>query len=99
MRGDGLPENICLSCSQQVNTAYLFKRLCERSDLTLRDCTNFTDLSSDQNTIFTIQIESSKFDLILEDKSLSQLEHNEKNIENETCGTILGRKLNIFCVE
>ncbi|KAF5308773.1 hypothetical protein FQR65_LT06006 [Abscondita terminalis] len=35
-RGDGLPEQVCLQCAQEVNRAFLFRRMCEKSDATLR---------------------------------------------------------------
>lgn len=34
--GDGLPENICLTCIGEMNQAYSFKQKCERSELALR---------------------------------------------------------------
>lgn len=37
MEGDGLPDQICIQCLQNVNKAYSFKQLCEESDLTLRN--------------------------------------------------------------
>lgn len=32
---DGLPSQVCLHCVDFINKTYTFKRLCERSDLTL----------------------------------------------------------------
>lgn len=37
MEGDGLPDQICIQCLQNVNKAYSFKQLCEESDITLRN--------------------------------------------------------------
>lgn len=37
-KGDGLPENVCLNCVHQMNSAFLFRKLCEKSDTTLREC-------------------------------------------------------------
>lgn len=91
LRGDGLPENICLNCCQQVNTAYLFRKLCERSDATLRECTAITSLNNEHNNIFKIQIENNKFDLAFEEKSLSQHEQNVSRTENENYKPMFGR--------
>lgn len=33
---DGMPNKLCTECTQQVNTAYMFKLKCEQSDNTLR---------------------------------------------------------------
>ncbi|GLV42622.1 uncharacterized protein CBL_03361 [Carabus blaptoides fortunei] len=35
--GDGLPETICKQCIHQVNVAFKFKQLCEKSDYQLRN--------------------------------------------------------------
>lgn len=37
MQGDGLPGQICTQCIQQINRAYSFKQLCEKSDVSLRE--------------------------------------------------------------
>lgn len=39
-RGDGLPENVCSNCVQEMHRAFLFRKLCEKSDSTLRECLN-----------------------------------------------------------
>ncbi|RZF33998.1 hypothetical protein LSTR_LSTR016768, partial [Laodelphax striatellus] len=36
LKGDGLPESVCVECMTQVEIAYHFKLLCEKSDTTLR---------------------------------------------------------------
>lgn len=33
---DNLPQLVCSNCVERLETAYLFKQECERSDLTLR---------------------------------------------------------------
>lgn len=38
LKGDGLPEQVCIQCAQEINRAFTFRKLCERSDVTLRDC-------------------------------------------------------------
>ncbi|KRT79111.1 zinc-finger associated domain containing protein [Oryctes borbonicus] len=35
-RGDGLPEQVCHSCVQEINKICLFQKLCRKSDITLR---------------------------------------------------------------
>lgn len=36
MEGDGMPQQVCAQCLQQINRFYSFKRQCEKSDITLR---------------------------------------------------------------
>ncbi|XP_026468486.1 uncharacterized protein LOC113372379 [Ctenocephalides felis] len=36
-KDDGLPDNICTSCMQKLNSSYEFKQLCETSDVFLRN--------------------------------------------------------------
>lgn len=36
LKGDGLPEQVCIKCAQEMNRAFLFRKLCEKSDATLR---------------------------------------------------------------
>ncbi|GJQ86519.1 putative pre-mRNA splicing factor [Trypoxylus dichotomus] len=35
-RGDGLPEQVCHNCIQEINKIYSFQKLCEKSDFSLR---------------------------------------------------------------
>ncbi|KAK4879835.1 hypothetical protein RN001_007981 [Aquatica leii] len=35
-KGDGLPEQVCLQCAEEVNRAFLFRKMSEKSDGTLR---------------------------------------------------------------
>lgn len=37
MENDGLPAQVCLQCVHYITRAYSFKRLCERSEVTLRE--------------------------------------------------------------
>ena len=39
--GDGLPNQICLNCVQELNRICKFKQLCEKSDLILRNRMKF----------------------------------------------------------
>lgn len=36
LKGDGLPESLCISCISELNRAYSFKQKCERSESTLK---------------------------------------------------------------
>lgn len=36
-KDEGLPEKICYRCSEKANISYVFKKLCESSDITLRE--------------------------------------------------------------
>ncbi|KAJ8970677.1 hypothetical protein NQ317_012359, partial [Molorchus minor] len=91
MQGDGLPENICINCSRQTNTAYLFRKLCERSDATLRECIGFTSLIVEHNNIFNSNLAESRLDLNLENSTAKDdVENNEHfkeistNVYNQT---------------
>lgn len=42
---DGLPQYVCMPCSQKIKELYTFQTLCQESDKTLRQC--------DGNTIKT----------------------------------------------
>lgn len=42
-----MPETICLKCSEQANIAYLFRKLCESSDITLRELSKQYEASND----------------------------------------------------
>ncbi|KAK9686553.1 Zinc-finger associated domain (zf-AD) [Popillia japonica] len=35
-KGDGLPEQICFNCVEEINRIYLFQKLCKRSEFELR---------------------------------------------------------------
>ncbi|CAH1112096.1 unnamed protein product [Psylliodes chrysocephalus] len=42
IQGDGLPNQICTQCLQNVNRSYTFKQLCEKSDMELRNYLNIS---------------------------------------------------------
>ncbi|KAJ8960803.1 hypothetical protein NQ318_020099 [Aromia moschata] len=86
MEGDGLPENVCTDCFQQANTAYLFRKLCERSDTALRECTSFTNLTSDENNKYKATIDELSIEKSLDKENYIK---NEDNIEVSINGSKL----------
>ncbi|CAH2010007.1 unnamed protein product [Acanthoscelides obtectus] len=46
-KDDGYPENICLKCFQLAKLSYLFRKLCEKSDATLREYLHANFFSAD----------------------------------------------------
>lgn len=52
IKGDGLPENICLNCIQNLNNAVSFRKLCERSNETLRLWLATSQENSQRNQFF-----------------------------------------------
>lgn len=38
IEGDGLPGGMCLNCMQELHKVVSFRKLCEKSDATLRLC-------------------------------------------------------------
>jgi hypothetical protein len=75
-KDDGLPENICLNCIEELRKAFCFKRMCEKSDTTLRNCisivapvivqvdTNFEneDVKSSFNLDHKLTVEATSWD-------------------------------------
>ncbi|KAI4464829.1 finger putative transcription factor family-related [Holotrichia oblita] len=62
-KGDGLPEQICLNCVQEINRIYLFQKLCQRSDFELRQYLHPIVSSSLNMESNFINIESSLNDI------------------------------------
>lgn len=46
-KDEGLPDKICYRCSEQANISYLFRKLCESSDSTLRELSKQYELQGD----------------------------------------------------
>jgi hypothetical protein len=75
-KDDGLPENICLNCIEELRKAFCFKKMCEKSDTTLRNCisivapvivqvdTNFEneDVKSSFNLDHKLTVEATSWD-------------------------------------
>lgn len=87
--GDGLPELICLACAEQANSLYLFKQLCEQSDVNLRI---YLGKPAEKTETITVQHDEALTNkLILEALDLqnesstdedSDGEFNKPNVEN-----------------
>lgn len=50
--GDGLPDKLCVQCVLQINEAYNFRLICQRSDANLRQVYLDTVLNNCMSTIF-----------------------------------------------
>lgn len=74
-KDESLPEKICYRCSEQANISYLFRKLCESSDSTLRELSKQYEL---QGELFT---EGNKDISIPKEISLEQ-QTNEIEIGN-----------------
>lgn len=43
-QNDGLPEQICSKCVSKLHISFQFKKLCEKSDIKLRQCLRQTEM-------------------------------------------------------
>ncbi|XP_060526466.1 zinc finger protein OZF-like [Cylas formicarius] len=68
VQGDGLPHQICTQCITNVNKAYAFKQLCEKSDASLRNYVNMNYMP--QNNI--VQINEVRHDIFENNEVLPQ---------------------------
>ncbi|XP_063902910.1 zinc finger protein OZF-like [Zophobas morio] len=56
IKDDGLPSNICMRCISKLQKAFSFKRMCENSDHTLRNCTDqVTQMISQEDINYEIK--------------------------------------------
>lgn len=78
-KDEGLPDKICYRCSEQANISYLFRKLCESSDSTLRELTKQYELQGELLTGRNKDIAIPK-DISLEQNVLHQT--NEIEIGN-----------------
>ncbi|CAG9865144.1 unnamed protein product [Phyllotreta striolata] len=53
--GDGLPSNLCKNCEEKLKSAYEFRRLCQKTDTTLRDLTQDTKKNVRQEEDIIVQ--------------------------------------------
>lgn len=93
MEGDGLPDQICIQCLQNVNKAYSFKQLCEESDLTLRNylltlqTDMITNVKSDLFSTSEVLQQSSLFQDIFNDATTHSLVETFTN-QNASTGIL-----------
>lgn len=36
IKDDGMPQEVCFQCAQEISRAFVFRKMCEKSDSTLR---------------------------------------------------------------
>lgn len=100
INGDGLPHQICTQCLQNVNRAYSFKQLCEKSDTTLRQYVNtlqpIDTTSTIQNIINDVKSDIFNSTEVLQQSSIFQDIFNDatthslvENFTNQNANTVV----------
>lgn len=79
--GDGLPSQICSKCEEQLNTAYLFKQQCERTDAALREYTTQPQTIKEENESLDIVVKPDieMLDMFDDDNRYSDSESQHSN--------------------
>lgn len=68
MKNDGLPQNICIHCQQQINNAFQFGKTCERSNSILLNLLNKDDVKLEINLeVKDVTVKAEDADLISSD--------------------------------
>lgn len=83
-KDDGLPENICSCCVQQLHFAYDFSQLCVKSDTKLRLQRNRVVLDNIQKEIVEEEQSANQLELCFEGNSTEQ---DLPSVESETVGS------------
>ncbi|CAH1100518.1 unnamed protein product [Psylliodes chrysocephalus] len=62
--GDGLPSNLCKGCNEKLKSAYEFRKLCQKSDTTLRDLTqdNKSNVRQEEDIVVHPDVHDDVFD-------------------------------------
>ncbi|XP_022192750.1 transcription factor Ouib [Nilaparvata lugens] len=81
-KGDGLPESVCVECMTQVEIAYHFKLLCEKSDSTLRKSLKSKEKSGGLLSVRKDLMETDRPDT--EANSDAETEERERHAANDT---------------
>ncbi|XP_057665944.1 zinc finger protein 420-like isoform X1 [Diorhabda carinulata] len=92
--GDGLPNKLCKGCEEKLKSAYEFRKLCQKSDSTLKDLTQDTKKGIRQEEDIVVQPDLHDDVFVEDEDNVPLLERGvkrkrgrprKKDVENLTC--------------